>query len=94
MDGKMDPRRKIYIDRIVRECVDRAYPSARLGRREDDRARNAVLAKLLSSLEESGDAMRYVDAKGRIAWRATPRLRDIIKDLEKDVRLEFEDEDV
>jgi hypothetical protein len=82
------------MDRIVRECVDRAYPGARLGRREDDRARNAVLAELLSSLEECGDAMRYVDAKGRIAWRATPCLRDIIKDLEEDVRLEFEEEDV
>jgi len=40
------------------------------------------------------DAMRYVDSEGRIAWKATPWLRDYLMDLQRDVEAEFEQEDV
>lgn len=51
-----------------------------------------VLAELLGDLEASGDAMRFVDAKGRIAWKATPRLCDYLQDLELEAEEDLEDE--
>ncbi len=39
-------------------------------------------------------AMRYVDAKGRIAWKATPKLRDYLEDLRLDAEAELAEEGV
>lgn len=41
---------------------------------------------MLAELERAGNAMRFVDAWGRIAWKATPRLRDHLMGLERDAR--------
>jgi hypothetical protein len=38
--------------------------------------------------------MRYVDSEGRIAWKATPSLRDYLMDLQRDAEAEFDAEDV
>ena len=35
--------------------------------------------------------MRYVNSHGRIAWKATPRLRDYLMDLELDAEADHED---
>jgi hypothetical protein len=35
--------------------------------------------------------MRFLDANGRIAWKATPRLRDHLRDLELDAEDNLED---
>jgi hypothetical protein len=42
------------------------------------------LAETLADLESDGYAMRYLDAEGRVAWRATPKMRDQINDLRLD----------
>ena len=65
---------KLLMDKILRECVEQAYEEARLGRGRDIAARDRVFAEVLAELEIAGDAMRYVNSKGRIAWRATERL--------------------
>jgi hypothetical protein len=49
------------------------------------------LAEVLGDLEAAGDAMRFVDAKGRIAWKATPRLRDYLQDLELEAEEDLEE---
>jgi hypothetical protein len=85
--------KKIRMDEIIRECVETAYGEMRLGRKASKRARNAIFLGILVDLEESGDAMRYLDTKGRIAWKAPPKLRELIANLQKDVELEFEAED-
>jgi hypothetical protein len=82
------------MDEITRECIQRTHCEARLGRKGSKWAHGKSLAEILIDLEESGDAMRYVDAKGRISWKATPRLRELIDDLQTDVELELEEEDV
>ena len=56
--------------------------------------RDLVFAEVLADLEIDGDAMRYVDAKGRIAWKATPDLRDYLEDLRLDALADFEQENV
>ena len=54
-------------------------------------ARDLVSAETLIELEAAGDAMRFVDAHGRIAWKATPSLRQYLKDLELDAEDDLED---
>ena len=49
------------------------------------------LQKMLAELEAAGDAMRYVNPRGQIAWKATPRLRDYLMDLQLDAEADLED---
>ena len=84
----------ILTDEILQEIVDQAYEYARLGRNGDLPDPDLVSAKVLSELEVAGDAMRYVNSEGRIAWKATPCLRDYLMDLQRDAEAEYEAEDV
>ena len=52
---------------------------------------NLLLAKTLAKLEASGDAMRFVDGEGRIAWKATPSLCQYLQDLELDAEEDLAD---
>ena len=47
------------------------------------------LLEPLIELESEGNAMRYLDSKGRIAWKATPDLRDYLNDLKLDAEADF-----
>jgi hypothetical protein len=84
----------IIMDEILQEIVEQAYGAARLGRIGDSEDREMFFAKVLAELEVAGDAMRYVDSEGRIAWRATPSLRNYLMDLQRDAEAEFDAEDV
>ena len=84
----------IQMDEILQEIVDQAYGAACLGRNGDLPDPDLVSADVLAELELAGDAMRYVDSEGRIAWRATRGLADYLMDLQRDVEAEFEAEDV
>ncbi len=53
--------------------------------------RDMVSAEMLIELEATGDAMRFVDAKGRVAWKATPQLRNYLMDLQLDAQEDLED---
>jgi hypothetical protein len=83
---------KIRMDKILREIADQAYYAARLRRNGVQPTRDRVFAEVLAELEANGDAMRFVNSKGRIAWKATPRLRDYLKDLELEAEEDLEDE--
>jgi hypothetical protein len=37
-----------------------------------NRTRAELIAEILREYERHGDAMRYLNAKGQIAWKATP----------------------
>jgi hypothetical protein len=82
----------ILMDEILQEIADEAYELARLRRNGVKTTRDRVFAEVLAELETNGDAMRFVDAKGRIAWKATPRLRDYLQDLELEAEEDLEDE--
>ena len=79
------------MDTILMEYADQAYDATRLGRNGVHTARDLVFAEMLAELEASGDAMRFVDANGRIAWKATPSLRQYLTDLELDAQEDLED---
>ena len=85
---------KILMDKIIREYVEQAYEDARLRRTGDFPDRDSVFAEVLAEFEMNGAAMRYVDAKGRIAWKATPKLRDYLEDLRLDAEAELAEEGV
>jgi len=59
------------MDEILQEVADRAYELARLGRNGVLPARDVVFAKMLAELDAAGDAMRYVNSRSQIAWKAT-----------------------
>ena len=71
----------ILMDQILTEYADQAYETARLRRNAVHTTRNLVSAEMLAELEALGDAMRHANSHGRIAWKATPRLRNYLLDL-------------
>jgi hypothetical protein len=82
---------RILVDRTLTDFADQAYEAVRLRRNSVQRTRNRVFSEVLAQLEASGDAMRFVDAKHRIAWKASPRFRQHLNDLEVDAQGDLED---
>jgi hypothetical protein len=82
------------MDKIIRELVEESWEWARLGRDRESVDPDKVFAEVLADLESDGDAMRYVDSQGRIAWKATPVLRDYLNDLKLDAEADLADEEV
>jgi hypothetical protein len=85
------PNITILTDKILTEYADQAFETACLRRNDLQPARDQVSAETLADLEASGDAMRFLDSEGRIAWKATPKLRDYLMDLELDAKADLED---
>jgi hypothetical protein len=85
---------KFLMDKIIRELVEEAWEWAHLGRIGGFPDRDVVFAEALADLESDGDAMRYVNSKGQIAWKATPDLRDYLEDLQLDAEADLADEEV
>jgi hypothetical protein len=81
------------MDKIVREIVQECWEWDRLGRTRDFVDRDQVFAKTLIQMESEGDAMRFLDAKGRVRWRATPQLLGYLSDLKIDALEDFWQED-
>ena len=82
---------RILIDRTLTEYADQAFLVTRLRRNGIDTTPNLVSAETLAELEASGDAMRFVDTNGRIAWKATPKLRNYVIDLQFDAQNDLQD---
>jgi hypothetical protein len=85
---------KFKMDKIIRELVQESWEWARIGRDRDPMDKSRVFSETLADLESQGDAMRYLDSKGRIAWKATPDLRDYLNDLKVDAEADLDDEEV
>jgi hypothetical protein len=81
----------IFLDEILTEYADQAHETARLRRNGVHTARELVSATMLAELEAIGDAMRYANSRGRIAWKATPNLRQYLQDLQLDSEDDLED---
>ena len=79
------------MDKILAEYADQAYETARLGRNGVQTARELVSATMLAELEAIGNAMRYLNSDGQIAWKATPSLCQYLMDLELDAEADLED---
>jgi len=62
----------------------------RLARCPELTVRQAKL-QVLSDYQEQGCATRYVDAKGRVAWKATDSFLSLLEDLERDAEQDEKD---
>ena len=56
-----------------------------------NRTRAELIAEILREYERSGDAMRYLNVKGQIAWKASPWMLSRLADAERDVEDDMED---
>jgi hypothetical protein len=54
------------------------------------KSRQTLIAQLLHEWEKAGEAMRYLDRHGRIAWKATPKMLDRLADAERDAKDELD----
>ena len=54
-------------------------------------SQNVRIAQVLHEFEEAGDAMRYLDRNGRIAWKATASMLSRLSDAEHEAKDEFEE---
>jgi hypothetical protein len=88
------PVMKIHIHKSLEAYLDEALYGARLRRNGTGRDRHAVLAEILAEAEAAGDAMRYLDKRRRVAWRATPQLRELLRELQADAKADAEAEDM
>ena len=50
-----------------------------------------LLAEILREYERRGDAMRCLNKRGRIVWKASPRFLSMLADAERDARDDLAD---
>jgi len=73
---------KIRMIGILKFWVDVEYE--RIKRENGSCTRAQLIAKILGEFEEAGDAMRYLNADGKVAWRATPAMLRKLADAERE----------
>ena len=74
------------MEKTLRLWVHCSYEDQR--HENSDRTKNELIADILRDYERSADAMRYLDNKGQIAWKASPwlsRLADAEREVEDDL---------
>jgi hypothetical protein len=80
---------KFRISKVLRFWVD--VEVERIKNRGPSRFRTELLGQILREFEEAGDAMRYLNTKGEIAWKATPGMLSRLADAEQEAIDDMED---
>jgi hypothetical protein len=80
---------KLRMDKTLRFWVDVAYDEIKLDHIKF--TKRQLVAQILRQYEERGDAMRYLDNQGKIAWKASPRFLTMLADAERDAQDELEE---
>jgi hypothetical protein len=80
---------KFRMSKVLRFWVECELPDYQA--KDPDRPRTEVIAQILRAYEESGDAMRFLNASGRISWKATPRMLSRLADAEREARDDLAD---
>jgi hypothetical protein len=80
---------KIRIDRPLRFWVDVAYENIKFDHPKLNKRQ--LIAQILHQYQERGNAMRYLDASGKIAWKASPRFLTMLADGERDAQDDLDD---
>jgi hypothetical protein len=74
----------VYMTKVLRFWVDVEYE--RTKNHASGRGRNELIAQILRKFEEAGEAMRYLNTKGEVAWKATPGMLSRLADAEQEAR--------
>ena len=80
---------KRHMDKTLRFWVDCSYEDRK--HENANRTRAELIAEILREYELHGDAMRYLNAKGQIAWKASPWMLSRLADAEREVEDDMED---
>jgi hypothetical protein len=80
---------RVQMTKTLRFWVEVEFQSLR----EDNPERSAFDLKcaILQRFEQAGDAMRYLDARGLVAWKASPRMLASLADAEREVEDDWDD---
>jgi hypothetical protein len=73
---------KFHMNKILRFWADVEYE--RIKRDNASRTKLQLLGQILRRFEKAGDAMQYLDVKGRVAWKATPGMLTRLADAERE----------
>jgi hypothetical protein len=80
---------KLRMNATLRFWVDVAYDQIKSD--HDNVTKRQLVAQILRQYEKRGDAMRYLDNQGKIAWKASPRFLTMLADAERDAQDDLED---
>jgi hypothetical protein len=77
------------MDKTLRFWVDCSYEDRK--HENANRTRAELIAEILCEYECHGDAMRYLNAKEQIAWKASPSMLQKLADAECEVEDDMAD---
>jgi hypothetical protein len=80
---------KLRMEKTLKFWVDCSYEDKK--HENANHARVELIAEILRDYERSGHAMRYLNTKGQIAWKASPRMLSILADLEREAEDDLAD---
>ena len=80
---------KLRMEKSLKFRVDCSYEDKK--HENANHARVELIAEILRDYERSGHAMRYLNTKGQIAWKASPRMLSILADLEREAEDDLAD---
>jgi hypothetical protein len=80
---------KLRMTKALRFWVDCEYQHIK--RDNITSTRTQLITKILRKFEAAGDAMRYLNADGKIAWKATPEMLTRLADAEQEVLDDWEE---
>jgi hypothetical protein len=72
---------KFPMTKILRFWVDVEYERTK---NQHSGSRTELIPQILGKFEEAGDAMRFLNADGRVAWKATPGMLSGLADAEQE----------
>jgi hypothetical protein len=75
---------KILMDKTLLFWVDVAYEHIKSA--NSQLSKRQLVTQILREYERRGDAMRYLNGNGKIAWKASPRFLMMLVDAERDAR--------
>jgi hypothetical protein len=84
-----EPTMKFRMSRILRFWVECEFPDYRA--QHSNLTKSQRIAAILREFEAAGDAMRYLGADGRVAWKATPRMLIRLADAEREAKDDLAD---
>jgi hypothetical protein len=79
---------KLRMSKTLKFWVDVACEQRKA--RRPAKSKQTLVAEVLHEWEEAGDAMRYLDRNGRIAWKATASMIGRLADAERDAKDELD----
>ena len=80
---------KFRMDKTLRFWVDCSYEDRK--HENPNRTKTHLIAEILCEYERHGDAMRYLDHTGQIAWKASPWMLSRLTDAEREVEDDMAD---